>query len=65
MLMSRQAMKSFAAGIRRSSSADLSEKSDFELLRDLAVEKRGFHPSQFRRTRGGMEITSEDTSHVR
>lgn len=65
MQMSRQAMKFFAADIRRSSTVDLSGKSDFELLRDLAVESRGLHPSQFRQTRGGMEITSENKSHVR
>lgn len=59
MQMSRQAMKFFAKGIRRSSPSDLSGKSDFELLRDLAVEKRGLDPSQFRQTKGGMIVASE------
>ncbi|NTF18042.1 hypothetical protein G6L37_06465 [Agrobacterium rubi] len=59
MQMSRKAMKFFADGIRRQSDQDLSAKSDFELLRDLAVEKRGLDPAGFRQTKGGLEYAGE------
>jgi hypothetical protein len=60
MIVSRAAMKFFANGVRKNASDDLSNKTDFEVLRDLAVAKGGVSPDQVASTKGGMEITAPE-----